>query len=93
VFDEAYPAHISREVVDLADAVRRLPAGREARQVETTALRVRVNLEPLAERFLVDRADGTPLFEQSTNEMAADETSSAGDQHILGLCHLANLHN
>ena len=86
--DEAHAAHVGGEVVDHRRALGGGPAGFELGEVAHLVLDARGLLVPLGERLHVDAADlGVAALLQHTDQMAADEATSAGDDHEIILGH------
>ena len=82
--DEAHAAHISGEVVDHARIPRGGATGIEKGEVSNLVVDARGLLIPLVQRLSVDSADiGVATLLQHANQMAADETTGAGDDHEI----------
>src|SRR2546426_7860825 len=86
--DEADPAHVGREVVDVLDPARRLEAIGPPAQIE--------QLELLSGRLLVlrtfdvDAPHRVPLADEVLRQVVPDEAAPTGNQHTFTL-HLFSL--
>jgi len=84
VLDEAHPAHVGSEVVDLIDVLQSAVAILLFAQVERAVVRLRKLLKPAVRGLDVDRTDlRESLPEQVRHEVAADEAARPADDHGL----------
>ena len=78
VLDEAHPAHVGGEVVDVLGTCQRFRAGLlENVRSRNHVLSGVVDLVPLVEGLEIDHPDFAALIQQIEDEMTSDEASAA----------------
>ncbi len=78
VFDKAHTAHVGGEVVDHFGVFADELAGVDALHIHHQIFHIRVELIPVIQRFLVDRADvRVALIAKKLDEVSADESAGA----------------
>ena len=82
VLDEAHAAHVGGQVVDPIGAIGGLDTGFFVLEVEGEVLGLGEALIPLPLRLFVDGADFVSLLEHGFDEVAADESTGAGDEDV-----------
>src|SRR6185436_7449133 len=84
VFDEAHPAHVRGEIIDLCGIAQRGLASFSLLKIQLQILDLGKDLVPVIKRLLINGANvPMALAKQVTHQMTADEPTGAADDNFI----------